>query len=256
MYREHEDFKKGERLFQAFEYLKKQGKTRFLSIAQHVNTADVLTACIESGHFDAIQPNFNVLSDQKMHDLIDLAKKHDIGVICKKVMVGGERSWNRRTGLKDKLEKYMGNGTTLGQALIRWALDVPGVHAVVPMINNFEQLDENVIAGFTHNIDLQNSALVRKEVLNYFAEYLDNEYCRSCGTCLSACTRRIPIPDILRFGLYYTCYGYIERAKQLYNTIPETKLASQCDSCGKCESKCPHRLPIIRKLNETHNFLG
>jgi len=67
LYRKPEDVKRGEGIFQALEYLKKQGKARFLAVAQHGNTAEVLTACIESGHFDAIQPNFNVLSKKNMH---------------------------------------------------------------------------------------------------------------------------------------------------------------------------------------------
>ncbi len=140
LYRTAEEVKQGEGIFRAFEQLKKQGKTRFLSAAQHNNTAEVLTACIESGHFDAIQPNFNVFAHKELHKMIALAKKHDVGVICKKVMVGGGRSWDRRPEVKKRVEKLLDSETTMAQALLKWVLAVPGVIAVVPLMRNLERL--------------------------------------------------------------------------------------------------------------------
>ena len=40
---------------QAFEELKKQGKTRFLMMSQHINTSEVFEAAVESEMFDVIQ---------------------------------------------------------------------------------------------------------------------------------------------------------------------------------------------------------
>ncbi len=256
LYRKPEDVKNNQGIIQAFEYLKKQGKTRFLSVAQHGNTAEVLTACIESGHFDAIQPNFNVLSPKKMHDMVALAKKHDVGVICKKVMMGGDRFWDRRPGFKEKVAKYLDSKTTLGQALLKGVLAVPGVAAVVPFMRNLEQLEEDVAAGFTTKMSSGLGSLPDQRALGVFAKALSNDYCRSCGECVSACSRQIAIPDILRYTMYYVGYDQTDHAKQMYQNIPAEQTASQCNACGDCESACPHGLPVMKKLREAHALLA
>ncbi len=255
LYREPEDLERSDGLFEAFEYLKRQGKTRFLSIAQHVNTAEVLTACIESGMFDAIQPNFNVMSGQAMFDLLALAERHDIGVICKKVMIGGGGGWRRRTGLQDRVARYLDDDTTIGQALIRWVLDVPGVTAVVPRITTIQHLEENVAAGFTAGSDIQADRYGNRRALEILAEDLDADYCRSCGACEKSCPVGIPIPDIMRFGMYGSDYGLETDARQIYRSIPATISVEKCDGCGDCETVCPHELPIIRKLEKIHALL-
>ncbi|MFQ6043909.1 MAG: aldo/keto reductase [Candidatus Poribacteria bacterium] len=256
LYRVPEDVKRGEGIFQAFEYLKKRGKTRFLAVAQHVNTAEVLTACIESGHFDAIQPNFNVLSPKEMHGMIALAKKHDVGVICKKVLVGGERYWKKRPGLKKKVEKYLDSKTTLGQALLKWALATPGVTAVIPFVRNLKQLEEDVVVGFSAKASPKSGSLPDQRALELFAEALSNDYCRSCGECISACPRQIAVPDILRYTMYYVGYAQTDYARQMYRNLPKVQAANQCNACGACESACPHGLPIMGKLREAHALLA
>ena len=256
LYRTPEDVKRGEGIFQAFEHLKKQGKTRFLAVAQHGNTAKVLTACIESGHFDAIQPMFNVLSPKEMHEMIALAKKNDVGVICKKVLVFGERNWKRRPGLKKKVEKYLDSKMTLGQALLKWALDVPGVTAVVPMMTNLKHLEEDIAVGFKTKELPKSGSLPNQRALGFFAEALSNDYCRACGECTSACPLKIAVPDILRYAMYHVGYAQVEYARQMYQSLPSTAAANQCDACGSCESACPHGLPIVNKLREAHALLA
>lgn len=255
LYREPEDVKKGEGIFQAFEYLKKQGKTRFLSIAQHGNTAKVLTACINSGHFDAIQPHFNRLSSPELFDMIALAKKHDIGIISKKVLLGGIPGWNRRTNLKEKVEKYLDSNTTMAQALIKWTLNVPGITAVVPLIKTVEQLEEDVAAGYISS-ESEMGKIQNDRALEKFVEVLDKDYCRSCATCLSVCPQKLAIPDIFRFSLYYTGYNQPDQAKKLYNKLSPGQKAARCDRCGVCEPACPHGLPIMEKLAEANSLLA
>lgn len=254
LYQTAEDVKQGEGLFRAFESLKKQGKTRFLAVAQHSNTAEVLTACIESGHFDAIQPAFNALSPRALHEMIALAKKHDVGVICKKVMIGGERGWDRRPGLRKKLEKHLDSETTLGQALLKWALAVPGVTAVVPLMRNHRQLEEDLAVGYSKDVQLGSNA--SQQAVELLAEALSDDYCRSCGECVAVCSRDVAVPDILRYTMYHRDYAQEHRARTLYHQLPVTQVASQCNGCGECESACPHGLAIVAKLREAHTLLA
>lgn len=256
-YRDPRDIKKFSGVLKAFDYLKKQGKTHFLALAQHYKTAEICTASIESGLFDAIQPNFSVFSGPEMHELIALAKKHDVGVICKKVLAGGERAWQRLADRKREIDqRLVKSNYTLGQAMLKWALDVPGVTAVVPLITNFEHLEEDIAIGFEENSPSAAETEENNKALKDFAEGLSSDYCRSCGRCTSACPQQINIADIFRFELYYTGYGKSEHAKQLYREIPPNKTVEKCNACGICESACPHNIPIVAKLRKAHSLFA
>ncbi len=257
LYRDPEDIKEKTGILRAFETLKKQGKVRFLALAQHYRTAEICSACIESGLFDAIQPNFSVFSHRDMHEMIALAKKHDVGVITKKVLAGGERFWNRRPERKQQAEELLGKtDLTLGQGLLKWALDVPGVTAVVPMITNFKHLEEDIAVGFEEKELPREIAEVNAKVLSQFAQDNSEDYCRSCGRCTQTCPQDIPAADIFRYELYSIAYGWTDRARGLYRSLDPGKRADNCLDCGSCESACPNRIPVRNKLKSAHWLLS
>ncbi len=256
LYSDPKDIKKYSGIFKAFNSMKKQGKTRFLSIAQHYNTAEILAACIESGHFDAIQPNFNVFSPPEMFDLIGLAEKEDVGVICKKVLAGGDRNWQRNPANRLRVEQeFQKSQVTLGQAMLKWALDIPGVTAVVPLITNYEHLEEDIAVGFATTALSRFEAQSNRNTLEDFAKNGSRDYCRSCGQCEAVCPQSIAVADIFRYELYFSGYGDTKRARRLYEEIPLDRNVMQCDSCRSCEAACPHQLPIVSKLQQAHSIL-
>ncbi len=257
LYETPKDIQKYKGIFKAFDYLKKRRKVRFMSIAQHGRTAEICSACIESGQFDAIQPNFSVFSPPEMHEMIALAKKHDVGVICKKVLAGGDRLWQRRPSRKREVELRIDKSNyTLGQAMLKWALDVPGVTAVVPLITNFEHLEEDIAVGFEEKTLSSAASRANHRALEDLAGDLSKEYCRSCGQCVSTCPIQIPVPDIFRYELYLSAYNRPEYAKRMYGELPSGQTANQCIECGACEEFCPHSLPIMAKLHMAHSKLG
>jgi len=257
LYRDPKDIKKNSGIFKAFDLLKKQGKTRFLSVAQHYMTADILAACIESGLFDAIQPNFNVFSSSEMFDLIGLAEKQDVGVICKKVLAGGDRNWQRNPKRKRQVEQeFQKSQLTLGQTLLKWALDIPGVTAVVPLITNFKHLEEDIAVGFDTMVLSRFEARSNRSTLEDFVKDGSRDYCRSCGQCESVCPKNIAVTDIFRYELYFSGYGNTKRERKLYREIPVDQNVIQCDNCSACEAACPNKLPIVSKLQQAHSILA
>jgi len=256
LYQDPKDTKKYSGIFKAFDLMKKQGKTRFLSVAQHYKTAEILAACIESGYFDAIQPNFNVFSPSEMFDLIGFAEKQDVGVICKKVLAGGDRNWQRNPERKRQVEQeFQKSQLTLGQALLKWALDIPGVTAVVPLITNFKHLEEDIAVGFDTKTLSRFEARSYRSTLEDFAQDGSRDYCRSCGQCESVCPQNIAVADIFRYEMYFSGYGNTNQARKLYREIPVDQNANQCDSCSACEAACPNKLPIVSKLQQAHSIL-
>jgi predicted aldo/keto reductase-like oxidoreductase len=214
-------------------------------------------ACIDSGLFDAIQPNFNVFAGQEMFDLIAEAKKQDVGVICKKVLAGGDRFWQRRPGRKRDIElRLKKSDYTIGQALLKWALDVPGVTAVVPLITNFKHLEEDIAVGFEEKVLSKEATAANKRTVLAMTAGLSTDYCRACSQCVNVCPNKVSIPEIFRYELYFSGYEKTKQARRLYQSLPKNQNADNCDLCGTCENVCPNNLPIREKLLEAHQLLA
>lgn len=141
-----------ERVLSAFERLKAQGKCRFNGLSCHENHHRVVTAAVESGHYDMILLGYNVfdikVNEQEvktyedyldacgLRKLISLAKAKDVGIIAMKTLkVGGRRQ---------NLEKYMPGSVSRYQASLKWALDNPDISGVATEMLNFKELEEDL----------------------------------------------------------------------------------------------------------------
>lgn len=245
------DVRRNDQIFRAFDYLKRQGKCDYLAIAQHGRVAEVLEACIETGHFDAIQPPINVLSPPEVWRMIDRAKAADVGIIAKKTLCGGPRNWPRRRAEIDrKIAPHLKPGESLAKALIKYALRTPGVAAVSPWIENFSQLQEDAAAikeGISEG---------ERQALEEFRREMAGAYCTMCGTCTVGCPQGVAVPDILRFTTYAEGYAQPYRARALYAQLPPPERAAACRDCGQCERACPGGLPVRQMLREAHTILA
>lgn len=80
--------------------------------------------------------------------------------------------------------------------------------------------------------------------------------CTSCQYCVRECPRKIAIPEIL--SLVNACsntgaddHTFLGRYKIFYKGYVYRKgKAGDCIGCGRCESKCPQKLPIRKLLNQ------
>lgn len=73
--------------------------------------------------------------------------------------------------------------------------------------------------------------------------------CTSCEYCLSACPKKIKIPNILSIINSYSNQGKndltaIGRYNIFYNAYIKMGRAGDCIDCGRCESRCPQKLRI------------
>lgn len=238
------------------EKFKKQGKTRFTGVSCHHDPVEVLTAAVKSGNYDMISVAYsafsgslvqkdgvyeNYLQDSGIEQLINLAKKHDVGVIAMKTMAGGNRQ---------DLAKYRKKGISLPQAKLKWVLENKYVASALSELLTFDILEENLAVS--------GSPLYPEEkmVLIDHVTSFSSRYCRMCGQCLKACPLKIAVPDILRYALYYTDHGKTTLAKEKYKMLPVESGYSNCNHCGRCLKACPNRLPIIRMLKSAHQLLA
>ena len=246
-----------DRVLEAFERMKKDGKFRFKGFSCHGNHASLVEAAVESDQYDVIQLAYNIFDvegtanpETKMGDylgqsglrrLIRLARARDIGIIAMKTLKSGSKFQD--------LSSYT-DGVSLYQAMIRWVLDNPNVSSVVTEIMTFEQMEEDLAAA--------RQPLSRQEMgllLRHVAENA-GDYCHSCGSCRMGCPADIPVPDIFRFSAYLEIYGKKEMARRAYSRLSAGQRANNCRDCSACERNCPWGLPVREKLRRSHSLLA
>ncbi len=234
---------------------KKQGKIRYSGVSCHSNPVEVLTPAIQEGHFDMITVAYNAFSGSLVEKdgiyanylqrsgvqgIIDLAKKHDVGVVAMKTMAGGNRQ---------DLSSYKKKGISLPQAKLKWVLENAQVAAAITEMVTFDILEENLGASGTALAGAEKNAL-----LEHVARH-SCRYCRMCGQCSTACPKGIAIADILRYNLYYQEHGKKTLAKIKYRQLAPEQNVSACDQCNQCIPVCPHHLPIPQLLLASQHML-
>ena len=250
LYRNPEAIEERPGVLKAFEKLKKQGKTRWLAISQHSNTGPVISACIESGLFDAIQISYNPALEEESRELLALAKAHDVGVIAMKGLMGGPDRWAAGGDWEKKVGPHLGDGHSIAQGLLRFALAAEGMTAVVPNLANFDQLSDALAAAARPLTDKETAALTA------FGGAVGASYCRMCGRCEGACPKGIRVAEIFRYQMYWRDYGEMEHASHLYAGLPAEESAVGCDDCGRCRGACPHGRQVPSLLREAHTMLA
>ncbi|MGD2245974.1 MAG: aldo/keto reductase [Candidatus Aminicenantes bacterium] len=247
-----------ERVLNAFEKLKKQGKYRFRGLSCHSNHHEVVKKAVECGYYDMVQLGYNVFDIQRaekdiqtyndylgasgIRRLIALANSKDVGIIAMKTLkIGGRRQ---------NLEKYKTGKITIYQAMLKWALENKEISSVVIEMLTFDELEED--------LGVIGKPLTGGERRNLLRHVVENskDYCHMCGLCRRSCPSHIEITSILRFLAYLEGYGKTGLAKKAYSRLKPAQTASLCKNCGECEKACPYGVPVRNKIREAHFLLG
>jgi len=247
-----------EEQFETIHKLKEEGKIRFVGMSCH--NPRIHEWAMKNDYLDWMHIPYNRLAMIKqgsadipgIERVIKLAKDNDVGVITIKPMTGNFIPyWAKQVNepeIQEIMKKLKNYGSkNLYQAMLRWILQNPDVSACAVGMDTVQQVIEDVEAVTSREI-----TSVQKELLEDYAQLADKDYCRLCETCTPHCPKGIPIPDILRFRMYYDNYGHKEYAMSLYNELPDHKKVTECDECGICEEHCPYNLSIVEKLNQAH----
>ena len=251
-----------EAAFETMHKLKDEGKIRFVGMSCH--DPRLHEWAIKNDYLDWLHIPYNRLGMIKqgsadipgVERVIKLAKEKDVGVIVIKPMTGNFIPyWAKQTSepeIQEIMKKLRDYGPqNLYQAMIKWIIQNPDVTACAVGMDTVQQVIEDAEAVTSFEITAQ-----QEELLELYAGVADKDYCRLCTTCVPHCPKGIPVPDILRFRMYYNNYGWGDYAKNLYKELPDYQKVTQCDDCGMCESHCQHQLKIMEKLQEAHSILA
>jgi uncharacterized protein len=232
---------------EACDELKKRGSIRFTGVSVHGNTLELLPKVIEKNYHDVLLVGFNVYRNvgEKYDDalgtyglvkVLEDAAKKNIGVLAMKVQAGGNNQ---------KLDRFLKDGVTAGQAKIMWALSHPFLSGVVTEMESVDMASENCRAP-----QMRLSADLREDLRRY-CSHDSAEYCRMCGVCTGVCPSGVAIQDIQRFVRYRTRYTDARNASAAaaYRDLPVSRNAAACTGCGACEQACPWGVAVRDNLH-------
>ena len=229
-------------LFEAIHRAKEAGKVRHLGMSSHHGGQQAwLNAGIECGQYDVFFIKYDFVSYPDQDEILRRAADQGIGTIVFKTNAG-----NRKHEVKD-LEA---GGLSFEQATWKWALTNSYVSSVAVTLSNFNQIQDC--------LEAVGSSLDEAEVamLHRYGREMYNRYCRFCATCEGSCPRHVAVADIMRYEMYFTCYGREKEAMRLYRELPDATTAAACIGCsGACDGACPFGRDVRTGLIEAHRRL-
>jgi len=228
-----------EPLFEAFERANKAGKVRFLAIAgHHGGMQECLEAGIECGQYQVFFTKYDFVSYPEQDEILNRAAAQGIGTMVFKVGAG-----NR----KHEIEDLEAGGLSFHQATLKWALGRPEVASVAVTLTSFDQIHESVAAIGTGLVAAETAMLRR------YADEMRHRYCRFCTTCEAGCPHGVAVAEIMRYEMYFSCYGREKEAMRLYTELPHTATAAVCADCrGPCNAACPFGREVRAGLLDAH----
>lgn len=200
------------------------GKIRHIGFSSH--SMEVALQLVPSGLFETVQFPFNFVTHEPAHELLPLARQHDLGFIAMKPMAGG------------LLEK--------ANLAIKYLLQFEGV-VPDPGIEKVEEIEE--IVGIA-NGDWALTPQEQRE-LERMREELGTRFCRRCQYCLP-CPEGIDIPTVMNIRSFYKRFPPERFFAGHFGAAIEG--AEHCAECRECEAKCPYQLPIPEMLVENIEF--
>jgi predicted aldo/keto reductase-like oxidoreductase len=218
-----------EPVLKAMEKARKDGKFRFAGITTHMNEPEVIHAAVDSKAYDVILTAYNYQQNHvaEVKDSIARAAQAGLGIVGMKAIRGGSR---QTPSVKNPA------------AALKWVLQDPNVHTIVPGFTTFDQMDIDL--AIMENIGLTDS---EKEDLQKGAS-LPGSYCQGCRECLGQCLKGLPIPDLMRAYMYLYDYRNLSMAQDLVVSLNLPQHV--CRDCSQCPVNCSVGFNVSGKIRD------
>lgn len=215
---------------------REQGMIRFIGVSGHND--GMLLRAIETGEFDSILCVYNLAIHSTGERLLPRAAELNIGVAIMKPLSGGIFFRREETAVPpDKAWHFV--------------LERPEVSVGLAGANCLRDIDQAVAASesFQPLTGDERAALIAK------AGYLGDDVCRNCGYCLKECPQGLDIPTLMRLHDEGRLFAY--EWPRFAKTYVEMQVRGDaCLECKKCEEICPFDLPIVERIQKTHQRLS
>jgi uncharacterized protein len=217
-----------EPVLKAMEKAKKEGKIRFAGISTHMNEPEVVHATVDSKFYDVILVayNFRQKHYSEVRNAIARAAQAGIGIVGMKAILGRRES----------------PAVQNAAAALKWVLQDPNVHTIVPGFTAFEELETDLAVLENPNLTEDEKNTLQKEAS------LTSLYCQGCSQCLKQCRDQLPVPDLMRAYMYTYGYRNLALAQDLLLSLNLPSRA--CEDCSQCSVKCSVGFNVSAKIKD------
>jgi predicted aldo/keto reductase-like oxidoreductase len=229
--------------------LRESGKTQFFGFSCHDgNVPELMSKAARVGGIDAVlfRYNFRRYGDRELNLAIDACDKAGIGLLAMKTQGSVPEDI-------EKVVEFRSRDFSLGQAKLKSVWADERIDSLVSEMDSVRVVRENIAAAKTQ------SSLTAEEVhqLNQLAALTANYSCNGCShLCESAVEGEVAIAASLRYLMYYECYGKQDRARELYQRIPEHARRVSEESLRAACAVCPQGIDIPARMREAHTLLA
>ena len=134
----------------ALQKVRESGKTRFIGYSGDGEAAAYAMTC---GAFDTLQTSLNIFDQQPIETILPLARKHEMGVICKRPI--GNAVWRHRSRPANSFHHkywdrmqvlqydFLGDGEAAADTALRFTLSQDGVHTAIVGTKSPEHCRQN-----------------------------------------------------------------------------------------------------------------
>ncbi len=208
---------------------KKAGKFRFAGITTHTNEPEVIHAAVDTKFYEVILTAYNYQQKHvaEVRDAIARAARAGLGIVGMKALRGGFR------------QSPSGSNSA---AALKWVLQDPNVHTIVPGFTTFDQLETDLAVMEEPRLtDAEKRELAK-------AASLPGLTCQGCRECLGQCVAGLPIPDLMRAFMYAYDYRHLGMAREL---VVSLGLPSRpCGGCSLCPVSCSAGFAVREKIRD------
>jgi len=198
---------------------KKAGQIKHIGISSH--QIDVAKEIVKSGQFETIMYPFNFVMCEAADELLQLARKFDMGVIAMKPFAGGRIA-----------------NITLA---IKYLWQYPDV-VILPGIATIKEL-----AQIIRVLEMPQMMPEEQQELLRLRETYTTRFCRHCDYCMP-CPQSIVVSHVMDYEpLSMSFPGENFYLGPMGDVFAD---AAKCDNCGKCDAKCPYNIPVSAMLAE------
>lgn len=233
----------------------KAGKFKYLGFSFH-DEPEVLKEIIDSGHFDMMLVQYNIL-DKANEEMIAYASEKGLGVAIMGPNNGGKLAGNP----PEEMQQWLTDGrTNFVDLALKFVLSNPDISVALSGMGSEEMVDDNVALVSDGNLNrLTDTERERIQLIEAKFKELSDTICTMCKYCMP-CPNEVNIPLIFAIVIRHQVYGNKEVAHWAYPNFGKVrwlpgKDATACCECGECEPKCPQNIPIIDQLKEAHRIL-
>lgn len=229
------------------------GEIRNIGFSYHGNT-EMFQKLVDAYDWDFCQIQYNYMDEHSQAGVEGLryANKKGLPVIIMEPLRGGRLVNLLPESAKELFERDEEKRTPAELAL-KWLYDQPEVTCVLSGMNSLEMVEQNVKTACESPVGCLTES--DRRLIEQVKEEIAKKVkvgCTGCGYCMP-CPRGVDIPGTFRcYNAMYSEGKQGGRKEYLQCTAfrKDTSSASQCISCGKCETHCPQRIPIRKELKQ------